>query len=198
MLVVAGEEALHVLASFYTPRKVWAAFQRLPSVAKLCENGNGHIRSTWLKIKQYYKGRLLVEFLDKHGKKKPRYWLRPSFLRLYAICTFTMNFLFCHKPPALWFKILDDMRAQPLAPILYKQKPMHASQFNAFVWLKISTYWSCCYGEVIRNALLCRNRPCPRKPSNADKFLVPHGARRKHGRKQTYSNSRQANKTARR
>ena len=70
VLAKAGGQAL---PSFYTPRDVWATFQGLPSKAKLCENGNMHIRSTWLKIKQYYKGRLLVEFLDKHGKKKPRY-----------------------------------------------------------------------------------------------------------------------------
>lgn len=37
-----------------------------------------------------------------------------------------------------------------------------------------------------------------RKPSFADKFFVSHGARRKHGHKQTYSNSRQTNKAARR
>lgn len=61
------------VSTLYTPREVWAAFQGLPSMAKLCENGNRHIRSTWLKIKQYYKGRLLVEFLDEHGKKKLRY-----------------------------------------------------------------------------------------------------------------------------
>ena len=144
--------------------------------------------------KTILQSRLLVEFLDKHGKKKPRYWFQPSFLRLHAICTFTMNFFVCDKPPALWFKILDDIRAWPPAPVPCKQKRMHASQFNAFVWQKISTLSNCCYGEVIKQR---SSLPEPTQPSQ-DKFLVPHGARRKYGRKQTHSNSRQTNKTARR
>lgn len=72
------------------------------------------------------------------------------FLRLYAICIFTVNFFFCGKPPALWFKILDDIRAQPPAPVPYKQKRMHASQFDALVCLKILTLKSCCYGKKIK------------------------------------------------
>jgi len=44
----------------------------------------------------------------------------------------------------------DDIRAQPPAPVPYKQKRMHASQFDALVCLKILTLKSCCYGKKIK------------------------------------------------